>query len=310
MLFTKLLKVFSLGLLALQGGQATMECRKEDRQGIDFTCGNFADALQPCKKLNFELSAGRTDSQTTTWLLGTLHDKEDVLAACIEEITASAPNHIIYFEGTEKGEITDCNNLSLKNKTGRKCIGFDNMQAHKQVLDLPSYKTVHPDSMRDVFIGKFKAVYKTEKRTDKDFHAYLKNKKNEYEMLLKIDEKKFAAFYGKSAIAAIDLLLTEHGKNKQSFAAIFSKIKGDGKNKPFETEKEKVQHKKLQRERNKSLLATLAKHPEDMVAVVCIGRHHVVKNDPYDSYDAEYIRSEMEKGPHQNRYAILALKNM
>lgn len=310
---SRLIKVISLGLLALQGGVARMTCQQGTVQGIDFTCGNIPEPFEPCKNLNFQLSAGRSDRSTMVWILGVLHYQEGIFAKCVEEITASSPKHIIYVEGREKGETTNCENTGLKNKKGRKCVGFDDMQAHKEVNNFPHYKALRSEHETHVFLNKFNQVYQGQKKTDQDFYNYLVNKKREYMLLLKYDKAEFDKRLGQSAVAAIDRLMNEFdNSNKQiSFREVFLKV---GKTPEFlNSSKIKgpsiLQEKQLHHKRNKSLIDILATHPNDTVAVVGIGKNHVVKQDDVDIYDSEYIRSEMNKGPHQNRYAILALRN-
>jgi hypothetical protein len=304
MLLAKILRVVSLAVLALRGAQAGMVCEKGGAQGTDFTCGDIPEPFQPCK--DFSLSAGRTDRSTTLWMLGEFHNKKELTNPCIEELTALSDEHVVYIEGVAAGKEIDCARTGLKNKPGRKCIGSDDMQAHKEVNELPFLKKELAENTIQVALSKLHQKYNENKLSDKDFATYLKNVKNNY---MQFNEAKLEEMKGRSVIAAIDRLLDQYKNNPQklSFQAIFLKLK-ENLYKPTAVSMQNLEkYKQLNLKRNRSLTALLAKHPKGTLAVVRCGKNHVVPENADDPSAAEYVRQELAKGPHQNRYAILAM---
>lgn len=74
-------------------------------------------------------------------------------------------------------------------------------------------------------------------------------------------------------------------------------------------DKQVAEFKKNQKKRNASLMRILNQSSPQLFSVVVAGRTHVLAENAFDPGASEYIHSELQKGQHQNYYAVLSLKD-
>lgn len=252
----------------------------EDR----FICGDFPEPPPPsCKGFKSVVNT----SQPDPIILAENHHKRSTTARCIDDLTKDLGVHTIYIEKVEAGKETSCQQQGFQEKPGRKCVGWDDMEAaeefERRLLAEQQFKT---------YIGQIKQLSERPGTSETKIDAYLQHLLKEYGSNPEISP-------------ALTWLLAKR-KAGHSYKIIFSKDYPErndlSKNLEHPLHPDAV--RKLNRDRNVKLLETLADNPPNQFRLVVGGHAHFIKSIA-DTGDAERLRQELDR--RANRYALLAM---
>jgi hypothetical protein len=255
--------------------------------GPDFACGP-----QPPLKLpectGFKLGQHTPGVEDfSRILLGEYHgDKErEKTAACVDQLTKQHKRHRVYLEGVEAGKIVPCGKHGIPKKSGRECMGWDDMDEFAKIAS--------SDVVVQLYLKHIKKQFDKQNPPDHLFEALLQQNIQRFKGV--VDQE--------GNVKAMQLLLNEAKRGKDYKDAFSQLIKADIKNMSTEAGNFKKSHKK----RNRALMKTLGENPNGLFAIVVAGKRHLQKLEDIDPADAAYVQRELRRGEDANPYAILAM---
>lgn len=301
-ILNKAFKFISMGYLLLSSRISFAASQSSYGSAADFVCGDIPHPYQPCSE-DFDLIQGQATTATTLWLLGEYHSHRENSEMCLSKLTEKVNEHIVYVESTESGKEVACKDKGVGEKKGRKCIGWDDMTEKAKIEKLSLVgQELYPRIIKNIQNSR-----KTN-MADEDFDKILSSKQKEYRQIEKNDKTLSEGNLRqiRALIRVWDLLLGLR-KNGHSYKDIFAKKMYDSLY--VVSPSELKIYKEAQKARNIKMIHTLSKTPKGIFSVLLTGRSHIAEEEPNDIGSAKYVQEELQKGKHQNYYAVLAMKN-